>query len=193
MKNCSSVHSSRKSCRLPGLLLALLPCFSFGADQAVSGVFELVDHRGQTVTERSFAGKLRLVFFGFTECPDVCPTTLFEVRRALQQLGDAASAIQPLFISVDLKNDTPEKVATYVAAFHPSIIGLTGSAEQIDAAAKAFNVTWGVQPASESMNGRDVVYHSAYLFLMDREGKLLDVLGYGEKAELIAEKLRAYL
>ena len=176
------------------LCAALLLC-EFGdalaADEIVSGEFELIDQHGQPVTERSFDGKLRLVFFGYTECPDVCPTTLLEVARAMQLLGDDAAQVQPLFISIDRNNDTPQRIASYVGAFHPGLIGLTGSERQLAAAARAFNVTYGVEPGG--LSGADGIFHSSYLFLMDRQGRFLDVFGYGSKAAEIAAKVRDYL
>ena len=174
------------------ILCALILCSPAYADDVVAGNFELLDHRGQSVTERSFNGKLRLVFFGFTRCPDVCPTTLFEVALVMRSLGDDASKVQPIFISIDREFDTPERLATYVAAFHPSMVGLTGSKRQLDAAAKSFNVTYGVEPASDGASGPDSVFHSSYLFLMDRQGDFLDVFGYGAKAEVIEARLREY-
>ena len=163
------------------------------AEDVVKGDFELLDHHGETVTERSFDGRLRLVFFGFTHCPDVCPTTLFEVAKAMRYLGEDAVNVQPLFISVDRENDTPEQLARYVAAFHPSLVGLTGSKRQLDAVAASFNVTYGVEPATSDTSVPDSVFHSAYLFLMDRQGEFLDVFGYGTKADFIAARLRDYL
>ena len=174
------------------ILCALILCSPAYADDVVAGNFELLDHRRQSVTERSFDGKLRLVFFGFTRCPDVCPTTLLEVALVMRRLGDDASKVQPIFISIDRENDTPELLATYVAAFHPSMVGLTGSKRQLDAAAKSFNVTYGVEPASDGAYGPDSVFHSSYLFLMDRQGGFLDVFGYGAKAEVIEARLRQY-
>jgi protein SCO1 len=175
------------------LVLWPLVLYSSGhAEEVVTGNFDLIDHYGQSVTEHSFDGKLRLVYFGFTRCPNVCPTTLFEVARAMRRLGDDASNVQPIFISVDRENDTPEILASYVAAFHPAMIGLTGSTQQLDAVAKSFNVTYGVEPASDSDSGHDRVYHSAYLFLMDRQGGFIDVFGHGAKAEVIETRLREY-
>jgi protein SCO1/2 len=159
----------------------------------ISGEFELIDHHGNQVTERSFDGSLRLVFFGFTQCPDVCPTTMLEIRNAMRELGDDASQVQPLFISIDRINDNVEVLATYVGAFGPTFVGLTGSEQQIDAAAAAFNVTYGVQPGSQSATGNDTIFHSAYLFLMDRQGDFLDVFGYGTKSATIASRIREYL
>ena len=162
------------------------------AQDVVKGNFELTDHHGQVVTEHSYDGKLRLVFFGFTRCPDVCPTTLFEVARVMRNLGDDASNVQPLFISVDRDNDTPEILTGYVSAFHPALIGLTGSKQQLDTVAESFKVTYGVEPAPDSDSGIDSVFHSSYLFLMDRQGMFLDVFGYGAKAETIEARLREY-
>jgi protein SCO1/2 len=163
------------------------------ADEIVSGKFELNDHNGHAATERSYDGHLRLVFFGFTQCPDVCPTTMLEIRNALNLLGEDAAQIQPLFISIDRANDTTQKIAAYVEAFGPTFIGLTGSEQQIAAAAKAFNVTYGIQAGDQSISGNDTIFHSAYLFLMDRHGNFLDVFGYGTKAEIIASRIVEYL
>jgi len=162
-------------------------CLPAHAEEVVTGNFELIDHRGQAVTEHSYDGKLRLVYFGFTRCPDVCPTTLFEVARVMRQLGADAVKVQPIFISVDHENDTPEILASYVAAFHPAMVGLTGSRQQLDTVAAAFNVTYGVEQATDS------VFHSSYLFLMDRNGGFLDVFGYGAKAAVIETRVREHL
>ncbi len=167
-------------------LLCLVASATAYAEEVVKGTFELIDHQGQVVTEHSFDGKLRLVFFGFTRCPDVCPTTLFEIARVMRNLGDDAANVQPIFISVDVENDTPEILARYVAAFHPAMVGLTGSRQQLDAVAASFNVTYGVEQATDS------VYHSSYLFLMDRQGRFLDLFGYGVRAATIEGRLREY-
>jgi protein SCO1/2 len=143
------------------------------------------------VSEKTYAGKLRLVFFGYTQCPDVCPTTLYEVSRVMRRLGNDAAQVQPLFISIDRGNDTAQRIASYVGAFHPALIGLTGSEQQLQAAARAFNVTYGVEPGGPGAAGS--LFHSAYLFLMDRDGRFLDVFGYGSKAADIESRLRNYL
>ena len=172
---------------------ALVVCSPGYAEDVVKGNFELIDHHGQVVTERSYDGKLRLVYFGFTRCPDVCPTMLFEVTRVMRHLGDDASNVQPIFISIDRENDTPEIIASYVAAFHPALIGLTGSMQQLDAVAASFNVTYGVERAAGSKSGIDSVFHSSYLFLMDRDNTFLDVFGHGAKAAAIEDRLREHL
>jgi protein SCO1/2 len=178
--------------RLQLVLCVLVVCSLGQAEDIVKGDFELVDHQGQSVTEHSFDGKLRLVFFGYTQCPDVCPTTLFEVARVMRSLGDKARQVQPIFISVDRENDTPEQLAKYVAAFHPSLVGLTGSKQQLDAVAESFKVTYGVERASDGASSPGAVFHSSYLFVMDRQGAFLDVFGYGTKAEVIEARLREY-
>jgi protein SCO1/2 len=177
---------------LSGIVACLLLQVAW-AEDVVSGKFELTDHNGHAANEQSYDGRLRLVFFGFTQCPDVCPTTMLEIRNALSILGEDAAQVQPLFISIDRANDTTQKIADYVAAFGPTFIGLTGSEQQIAAAASAFNVTYGVQPGNQSITGNDTVSHSAYLFLMDRHGKYLDVFGYGTKANIIASRIVEYL
>jgi protein SCO1/2 len=178
--------------RLRLAVCALVVCSLGYAEDVVKGNFELLDHHGEVVTERSYDGKLRLVYFGFTSCPDVCPTTLFEVARVMRHLGDDAANVQPLFISVDRENDTPEILASYVTAFHPALIGLSGSKQQLDTAAASFNVTYGVEPAPDSDSGIDSVFHSSYLFLMDRNGKFLDVFGHGVKAATIEARLHEH-
>jgi len=157
----------------------------------LSGEFRLIDQTGAAVTERSYDGKLRIVFFGFTRCPHVCPTSLYEIGRALRILGPRAADVQPIFISIDPDHDTPPVLAAYVAAFHPSLVGLTGTPEQVSAAAAAFNVAYGSQPGPSTDGG--ALYHANYLYLMDRNGRFVDVLGYGSKAEAIARRLGDYL
>ncbi len=161
------------------------------ADETVSGRFELMDHHGEVVTEASFNGQYRLVFFGFTRCPVICPTTMIEVTRAMKALGDRADRVQPLFVTIDPGNDTVDVVASYVNHFHPSIVGLTGSKHQIADAAKSFSVTFGGADAGTDASAE--IYHSSYLYLMKEDGSFLDVFGYGAKAETIVETLDKYL
>jgi protein SCO1/2 len=168
-------------------------CSPAKTDELISGKFELLDHHGRSVSEHSYDGSLRLVFFGFTQCPDVCPTTLFEVANVMRRLGPEASEVQPLFISVDRDNDTRERIASYVAAFHPAMVGLIGSERQLDAAARSFRVTYGVEHTVNGSAASGSVFHSSHLFLMDRQGGFLEVFGYGTKAETIESTIRQYL
>jgi protein SCO1 len=138
----------------------------------VGGPFSLIDGDGRPVTDQTWHGKYMLVYFGYTYCPDVCPTTLTNLSDALDKLGAKADRLQPLFITVDPKRDTPPVVKQYAAAFGPRIIGLTGSAEQIAAAAKAYRVYYaehrtGTGPDDYSMD------HSSVLYLMGPDGRFI--------------------
>ena len=138
----------------------------------VGGPFSLIDGDGHPVTDQTWHGKYMLVYFGYTYCPDVCPTTLTNLSDALDKLGAKADRLQPLFITVDPKRDTPPVVKQYAAAFGPRIIGLTGSAEQIAAAAKAYRVYYaehrtGPGPDDYSMD------HSSVLYLMGPDGRFI--------------------
>lgn len=178
--------------------LSSLLCLAFGlafpsmADDVISGKFNLIDHHGNPVSESSYPGKLKLVFFGFTNCPVVCPTTMADVARVERLLGERSHQLQVLFITIDPEYDTVSRLATYVAAFNPSIVGLTGSTQQIKQAAKGFNATYGRTPVS-GMTGESEIFHSTYLYLMDSEGKLVDLIGYGTRPAVIVEKISQYL
>lgn len=154
----------------------------------IGGPFTLVDHTGRVVTEADFRGQYLLVFFGFTNCPDICPTTLGEIARALDLLGPEAAAVQPLFISVDPERDTPEAMAEYVQAFHPSIVGLTGTAEQITAVANEYRTAYEHQPIKGSNDY--TVFHQANTYLMSPNGEYLTHFSYGTKPEKMAEIIR---
>jgi len=173
----------------------------------VSGV-NLIDETGQPVTIDSFDGYLRLVFFGYTHCPDICPLTLFYTASALKTLGkDAADNVRVLFVSVDPKRDTPEVLARYTGSFHESIIGLTGTYEQIRTAAASFRTSFGYnlreKGKEKSLDKEEylslpadapyVPYHSSQIYVLGPEGDLLDIIGYGSKTDAIAEKIQAYL
>ncbi|MER3353344.1 MAG: SCO family protein [Hoeflea sp. D1-CHI-28] len=154
----------------------------------VGGPFTLVDHTGQTVTEADYRGKYLLVFFGFTYCPDVCPTTLAEMARTMDLLGEDAKAVQPLFISVDPERDKPETMAEYVKAFHPSIVGLTGTPEQIAEVAEEYRTAYEKQP----IEGRDgyTMAHQANTYLMSPSSEYLTHFSYGTKPAEMAETIR---
>lgn len=157
----------------------------------LGGPFTLVDSQGQTVTEQDFLGKPLLIYFGYTYCPDVCPTELGTIAAALDQLGPEGAHSQPVFVSVDPERDKPEDMGEYVEMFHPRLIGLTGSPEQVAKAAKA----WRVYYAKVELTGPDdyAMDHSAYSYLMGADGKLLAVFPHqtppAEMARVIREKL----
>ncbi|MBV8685993.1 MAG: SCO family protein [Alphaproteobacteria bacterium] len=144
----------------------------------IGGPFTLTSGDGRTVTDRDFAGKYRIVYFGFTHCPDVCPTDLAALGEAMRRLERSdpkrAAKIQPLFISVDPQRDTPAVVKEYAAAFHPRILGLTGTPRQIAAVAKEYAVYYAPEPAQPG--GGYGVDHSRVLLLMGPDGKPIALL-----------------
>lgn len=150
----------------------------------VGGPFELVDHTGRTVTQADFAGRPLLIYFGFTYCPDVCPTSLQVMTAALQKLGKRADEVQPLFITIDPERDTPENMAAYVDHFHERLVGLTGTPEQVRAAATAYRVYYkkARRPgeADYSMDHTDIIY------LMNAKGELAAHFGRTTSPEEMA-------
>ena len=154
----------------------------------IGGPFSLVDHRGRPVTEGDFGGRYLLVFFGFTNCPDICPTTLADIVRVTSLLGDDASAVQPLFVSVDPARDTPQRLSEYLKAFDAGIVGLTGTAEQVAAMAEAFRTYYGRQPADA--DGYYSVDHQANTYLMTPENQYLTHFSYGTSPEVMAKTVR---
>jgi protein SCO1/2 len=160
--------------------------------EPVGGAFELIDHTGNTRTEQDFRGKLMLVYFGFSYCPDVCPTDLMAIGQALELLGPDADAVQPIFITVDPARDTTAHLAEYVVLFHPRLIGLTGSDEAIRKAADAYKVYYA-KVALGKDQGDYTVDHTAYIYLMDRNGKYLGFFPPGTSAERMVEIIRPRL
>ncbi|CUH63610.1 SCO1/SenC [Thalassovita autumnalis] len=152
--------------------------------------FELTDHRGIVQTDEDFAGRWLLVFFGFANCPDVCPTTLAEVAAVMDALGSDAAKVQPLFISIDPERDTPEKLAEFVPAFEADIVGLTGTADQIKRTSETFRVYFEKIEEAASPNGY-TMGHSSQLFLFDPQGGYVGAWTYGTSAEEIVSDLRA--
>ena len=158
---------------------------------AIGGPFELVDHTGQTVTEADFEGQYTLVYFGFTFCPDVCPTELQAMSVALDLLGDDAEAITPIFITVDPERDTVELMATYREHFHPRLQALTGSSEQIAAAARTYRVYYA--KVEDESSTEYLMDHSAYVYLMDKNGEYLKHFAPNTSPESYVEAIRAIL
>jgi cytochrome oxidase Cu insertion factor (SCO1/SenC/PrrC family) len=160
--------------------------------EPVGGPFELIDHSGHARTERDFRGRLMLVYFGFTYCPDVCPTDLQAIGQALDKLGADATGVQPLFVTVDPERDTAEHLADYVAMFHPRLIGLTGSVEAIRKAADAYKVYYAKVPLAKDA-GDYTVDHTAFIYLMDRDGNYLGFFPPGTLADRMVEIIRPRL
>ena len=165
-----------------------------GARQAavgnlIGGPFALIDHTGRAVNERDYRGRYLLVFFGYTYCPDVCPTTLQEIATTLDLLGTEASGVAPLFISVDPERDTPEVLRAYVAAFDPRITGLTGSVEQVKDVAKIYRAYFAKAKAGE---GPYLMDHSSIVYLMGPDGTYLTHFTHATSPENMASRIRAH-
>ncbi len=148
---------------------------------------ELIDHDGRAVRTADFDGKVKLVFFGFTHCPDVCPTGLSLMSLLLEELGDEAAQVRALFISVDPERDTPEVMKGYVSNFANGIIGLTGSTAQVEAAVRAFHAYARKVPQGD---GSYTVDHTASLYLLDRSGGFRATIDIHENQKTALEKLR---
>lgn len=155
----------------------------------VGGPFTLTDHNGREVTEKTFLGKYMLIFFGFTFCPDVCPTELQVITAALDEMGPAGEEIQPLFITIDPERDTPEVLKAYVSNFGPRLIGLTGTPEQVAAAAKAYRVYYA--KVSNSGSAADYMMdHSTIIYLMGPDGRFVKHMTYTTDAAKLAAELK---
>lgn len=153
--------------------------------------FALTDHNGKPRTLADFKGKAVIIFFGFTHCPDVCPTTLGEMANVMQELGPQADKVQVLFITVDPERDTPELLAKYVPAFHPSFIGLTGDKAAIEKVAKEFRVFYQKVPGKEA--GSYSVDHTAGSYLFDPQGRIRLFIRHGQGTEPIVHDLKLLL
>jgi protein SCO1/2 len=150
----------------------------------------LTDHTGKPRTLADFQGKVVVVFFGFTQCPDVCPTTLAEMAKVVKELGGDGNKVQVLFVSVDAERDTPELLRQYVTAFHPSFLGLVGDAEATVRTAKEFKVYVQKQPTK---GGSYSVDHSAGTFILDQQGRLRLFVQYGAGAPALLNDIKILL
>lgn len=160
--------------------------------EPVGGPFELVDHTGRPRGDRDFRGHLMLVYFGFTYCPDVCPTDLMAIGQALELLGPDGDDVQPVFITLDPARDTVAHLAEYVPLFHPRLLGLTGSDEAIRNVADAYKVYYAKVALGKEADDY-TVDHTAYIYLMDRDGKYLGFFPPGTSAERMVEIIRPRL
>lgn len=160
----------------------------------IGGPFTLTDHKGVVRTERDFQGKLMLIYFGYTYCPDVCPTALQVMSVALQNLGGKAGSVTPIFITVDPERDTVRHLSDYVKNFDARMVGLTGSAEQIKQAAKVYRVYYRkAEPAPGEQPKDYLMDHSSVVYLMDREGRYVTHFTHRSQSEDIETAIRKHL
>ena len=168
------------------------------AGASISGPFTLTNHRGEAVTEKDFLGKHTLIFFGFTHCPDICPTTMNEIAFALDQLGDRAKDLNAVFVTIDPERDDPEALGDYMELFDKRITGLTGTPEQIAGVAKAFRIFYAKNiSADEQAKPREdrfyLMDHSTITYLMSPAGEFIRHYSYGTPAKELADDIRARL
>jgi protein SCO1/2 len=159
----------------------------------VGGPFSLTDQAGRRVTDQDFRGKFMLVYFGFTYCPDVCPTALQVMAAALDKLGPKqAERITPVLISVDPERDTPAQLGIYVKSFHPRLVGLTGSAQEVEAVAKAYRV-YVKKVADPKSSAGYTVDHSSIIYVMGPDGKYRTHFTHATSADTVAQRLAGML
>ena len=175
--------------KLPGKQASFQNTDVTGLDYARD--FALTDHTGKPRTLADYKGKVVLVFFGYTQCPDVCPTTMAEMAGVMQKLGPQADKVQVLFVTLDPERDTQELLAAYAPAFDKRFVGLRGTLEQTAGVAKEFKVFYAKVPGTEP--GSYTIDHTAGSFVFDRQGRLRLFIRHGQSADAIAQDIRQLL
>lgn len=160
------------------------------APATIGGAFRLTDQNGQVITEQSMKGKPTLIFFGFTRCPDVCPTSLFELSQVLGAMGPDADRINAYFVSVDPERDTPQSMKDYLSSFDPHLRGLVGTPEATEKIEKAYRVYAKKVPLKD---GDYTMDHTALIYLMDKSGNFVSPFNIKRKPEEAAADLKRYL
>jgi len=163
----------------------------FTAAVKIGGPFKLVSHRGEKVSDETYRGRFLLVYFGYAYCPDVCPTELANMAAAIDYMGEAASAIQPLFITVDPERDSPSLMANYVAQFHPAMVGLTGTNQEIADIAKRYRVFYR-KVKDESFN-EYIMDHSNFIYLIGPNGEFLSMFRGGTDPAVMVKVINKYV
>lgn len=161
-------------------------------DAKIGGNWSLIDHAGRPLTSADFWGKYTLIYFGFTYCPDICPTELKKMTKALDMLPkEAQDQVVPMMISVDPWRDSIAQLAGYVQEFHPRLVGLVGTPQQVDAITRKFRVYTSKGP--EETEGDYLMDHSIFMYLMDKDGKFVDYYGVALEADEIADSISKHL
>jgi protein SCO1/2 len=172
------------------MLIPAAPQITKSMTGAVGGPFTLTASDGRIITDQTYRGKWLLIYFGYTSCPDACPTALNDMGVALDRLGPEAAALQPLFITVDPKRDTQETLAEYLKSFDPHIVALTGTEEQVAAVAKAYRVYYAIHDTG----GRSyLVDHSSFFYLIDPQGRFVDAMAGDLSGDGIAARIDHFI
>ena len=157
----------------------------------IGGPFALVDQTGAPVTDQSYKGLYRLIYFGYTFCPDACPTELQIMSEAIDDLGPAGDKVQPIFVTIDPARDTVKQLAGYVPAFHKRLVGLTGTPEQIAQIAKEYKVYYA--KSDPAAGGGYAMNHSSFVYLLNPDGKFVTVFSSDMDAEKMAGEIKKYM
>ena len=173
-----------------GLTLWLLDAPRAVTASAIGGPFQLVDQSGQAVSDKNLKGKPTIIFFGFTHCPDVCPTSLFEMSEVLRAMGEDAKRVNAFFVSVDPERDTPQVMKDYLSSFDPNLKGLTGSPEAVAEIVSGYRVYAKKVPLKD---GDYTMDHTALIYLMDRDGRFVAPFNIKRRPEEAAADLKRYL
>jgi protein SCO1/2 len=161
------------------------------SEPIVGGDYELIDKNGTPVKSEQFLGKKQIIFFGFTNCPMICPTAINSISILMNELGDAANGYVPIFISTDPERDTPARLTDYFANMHPSFVALTGTVEQAEQAKKVFKV-YSAKVANPNDPANYDMNHSSIIYVLDEQGKYLTHFSHETPVEVMAEKLKGY-
>ena len=173
------------------IFCSLFPLYSCAEEKTVGGDFELTSHLNEPYSFANSRGKVVLVFFGFTHCPDICPNTLSTVQTVLGTLGDQAKHVQPLFITVDPKRDTPEILEKYLGYFDNTFIGLTGTIEEIDKVVEKYRGFYSYE--GDVTAGSYTVDHTSNLYIINTEGLVTNIIPYGLPPQAITENIEKLL
>ncbi len=160
-------------------------------DDAFGGPFTLLDQHGKQVTEKDFTGRYRLIYFGFTYCPAICPTELSKMTAAMNKLGDKGKDVLPIFITIDPERDTPEKLKNYITLFHPSLVGLTGTTEQIKTVLKEYKI-YAAKRQDPTMN-EYTMDHSSFIYFIAPDDRLLHIFKMQDDANAMADVMKKWL
>ncbi|MSO91966.1 MAG: SCO family protein [Rhodospirillales bacterium] len=159
----------------------------------IGGPFTLVDHNGKTVTERDFAGRSMLIYFGFTYCPDVCPNTLTVMGEALNKLGDKAASVVPILVTVDPERDTAEHLKEYVRHFHPRLVALTGTTDQVADVSRKYRVYYAKVRPEGAGEQEYLMDHTSIIYLMGPDGQFRTHFSHGIDADGMVRRLKDHL
>ncbi|MDP2878043.1 MAG: SCO family protein [Sulfuricella sp.] len=190
---CLAILAAALLCAAPARAETPSPIVDDQPEIGIVSRYLLMDSKGRAISDQDFRGSFQLITFGYTFCPDICPTTLAEISLIMEKLGNRAEQLQPLFVTVDPERDTPEVLRRYTAYFHPRIIGLTGSPELVRRVADHFKVRYEKHWEPGAEKDKYSVDHSAGLYLLGPDGSFLKKFAYATPPQEVADRIRALM